>query len=225
MSIKDVIKGSVYEKLGGGTGLSVSGIAIIFIMACLVGVYMYVLYKNTSKNAFYSKDLAITLAGMPVIIAAIMIAMQSNLLVSLGMVGALSIVRFRTAIKNPMDLLYLFWSISAGIICGVGLYVLAIALTVFMTILVMGLSLIPSTKASCVLVLRTSGKYDADAVKKVLKENAKYSRERSKSIKNGTTEVIFEVRATDDDKLIDAINAMDKFDAISFLTHDGELRA
>ena len=128
MSVKDVIKQSVYESLGGGTNLSVPNIAVILMISCLLGVYLFGIYKTTSKAAFYSKDLNITIAGMPIIVSAIMIAMQSNLLVSLGMVGALSIVRFRSAVKNPLDLLYLFWSISAGIIAGVGLTVLAILL-------------------------------------------------------------------------------------------------
>ena len=128
MSVKDVIKRSVYESLGGGTNLSALNVVLIIGIACLVGLYIFYVYKLTTKSAFYSKDLNVTMAGLPLIIAAIMIAMQSNLLVSLGMVGALSIVRFRNAVKNPLDLLYLFWSVSAGIIVGVGLYVLAFIL-------------------------------------------------------------------------------------------------
>jgi len=118
MSFKDVIKNSVYESLGGGTNLSARSILLLIAIAALVGLYIFAVYKLSSKSAFYSKDLNVTMAGMPIIVAAIMIAMQSNLLVSLGMVGALSIVRFRNAVKNPIDLLYLFWSISAGIIVG-----------------------------------------------------------------------------------------------------------
>ena len=106
MSVKDVIKRSVYESLGGGTNLSALHVVLIIGIACLVGLYIFYVYKLTTKSAFYSKDLNVTMAGLPLIIAAIMIAMQSNLLVSLGMVGALSIVRFRNAVKNPLDLLY-----------------------------------------------------------------------------------------------------------------------
>lgn len=127
MSVKEVIKTSVYESLAGGTGLHFGEVCVILILSFAIGGYIFFVYKSFSKSAFYSKDLNVTLAGMSIVVAAIMIAMQSNLLVSLGMVGALSIVRFRTAVKNPIDLLYLFWSISAGIICGVGLYVLAAA--------------------------------------------------------------------------------------------------
>lgn len=105
MSVKDVIKNSVYQSLGGGAAMSVKTVFLILTAACLIGIYIFLVYKLSSRSAFYSKDLNITMAGMPVVVAAIMIAMQSNLLVSLGMVGALSIVRFRNALKNPLDLL------------------------------------------------------------------------------------------------------------------------
>ena len=154
MSIKDVIKSSVYESLGGGTNLSARSILLLLAIAALVGIYIFMVYKLSSKSAFYSRDLNVTLAGMPIIVAAIMIAMQSNLLVSLGMVGALSIVRFRNAVKNPMGLLYLFWSISAGIIVGVGLYLLSFALCIVMTILLLALDMVPNAKAPDLLVLR-----------------------------------------------------------------------
>ena len=154
MSVKDVIKNSVYESLGGGTTMSAQTVILILVIACLVGVYIFFVYKLSSKTAFYSKDLNITMAGMPVIVAAIMIAMQSNLLVSLGMVGALSIVRFRNALKNPLDLLYLFWAISAGIIVGVGLYVLALVLSFIMTVLLFLIDKIPGAKAPDLLMLR-----------------------------------------------------------------------
>lgn len=224
MSIKDVIKSSVYNRLGGGTGLSFGDLAIILLVACVIGVYMYVLYKNSCKAAFYSKDLNITLAGMPVIIAAIMIAMQSNLLVSLGMVGALSIVRFRTAVKNPLDLLYLFWSISAGIICGVGLYILAAVLCVVMTILVIVLTMLPDAKANSIVIVRSSKEVDWTAVKKAIEENSKYSKEKSRSIKNGSTELLYEVKTDKEEEMLKALQAMENIEAVNFLSHDGMLR-
>ena len=135
-------------------------------------------YKLSSKSAFYSRDLNVTLAGMPIIVAAIMIAMQSNLLVSLGMVGALSIVRFRNAVKNPMDLLYLFWSISAGIIAGVGLYLLSFVLCIVLTILLLVLDMVPNAKVPDLLVLRAVAvEIDYDELEKLLKENCKYHKE------------------------------------------------
>ncbi len=225
MSVKDVIKRSVYESLGGGTNLSALNVVLIIGIACLVGLYIFYVYKLTTKSAFYSKDLNVTMAGLPLIIAAIMIAMQSNLLVSLGMVGALSIVRFRNAVKNPLDLLYLFWSVSAGIIVGVGLYVLAFILCIVMTILLLILDIIPNAKAPDLLVLRGAADgMDYGAVEKILKECCKYHKEKSRTIKNHEAELIIEVRASDREELLRRLGAMDKLTQVNCIAHDGECR-
>lgn len=225
MSVRDVIKKSVYESLGGGTNLSVWNVVLIIVIACLIGLYIFYVYKFTSKSAFYSKDLNVTMAGLPLIIAAIMIAMQSNLLVSLGMVGALSIVRFRNAVKNPLDLLYLFWSVSAGIIVGVGLYVLAFVLCVVMTILLLVLDMIPNAKAPDLLVLRGGAEgMDCGRIESILKENCKYHKEKSRTIKNGETELIIEVRMSDKEELLRELNDTEQFTQVNCISHDGESR-
>lgn len=225
MSVKDVIKSSVYQSLGGGTDLSVKAILLALASACILGLYIFAVYKHSSKAAFYSRDLNITIAGMPIVIAAIMIAMQSNLLVSLGMVGALSIVRFRTAVRNPLDLLYLFWSISTGIICGVNLQILALLLCIIMTVLILALQLVPASKASAVLVLRTSAK-DTDwaRVKETVCLYAGNVKEKSRSCQSGETEAIYELRVKDEEALLEALNGYDKLSQISLLAHDGEYR-
>lgn len=224
MSVKDVIKKSVYESLAGGTGLSFKEVVIIFLMAFVIGLYVYMVYKLSSKAAFYSKDTGITIAGMPVVIAAIMVAMQSNLIVSLGMVGALSIVRFRNAVKNPLDILYLFWSISAGIICGVGLTLLSILLCIVMTILFLGVSIIPNSKAEYVLVLRSfDNEVDWQEVDDMIRKYARNRKEKSKSIKNNETEVIYELTASKQNELLEQLKKF-HFTQINFLSHDGEFR-
>lgn len=225
MSVKDVIKSSVYESLGGGTNLSVASIMLILVAACLLGLYIFAVYKLSSKSAFYSKDLNVTMAGMPLIIAAIMIAMQSNLLVSLGMVGALSIVRFRNAVKNPIDLLYLFWSISAGIIVGVGLYILALVLCIVMTILLIVLDMIPNAKAPDILVLRGgTDKIDYAGLETLMKEYCKYHKEKSRCIKNGEAELIIEIKSLKKEALLQKLTEDKHFTQVNCISHDGECR-
>lgn len=225
MSFKDVIKNSVYESLGGGTNLSVKSILLLMVIAVLVGLYIYAVYRMSSKSAFYSKDLNVTMAGMPIIVAAIMIAMQSNLLVSLGMVGALSIVRFRNAVKNPIDLLYLFWSISAGIIVGVGLYILSFVLCIVMTILLLALDMVPNAKAPDLLVLRAlAAEIDYAEVDSILKDCCKYHKEKSRSIKNGETELIIEIRTVKKEELLEKFSKIKCLTQINFISHDGECR-
>ena len=226
MSVKDVIKSSIYESLGGGTGVSFYNIALILLLSCMMGIYIFMIYKTTSKAAFYSRDLNITIAGLSVIVAAIMIAMQSNLIVSLGMVGALSIVRFRNAVKNPLDLLYLFWSVSVGIICGVGLYLLAIIFCIIMTLLLIVLEKVPNSKASALMVLKSSStEIDWEKVRKIMGKHSKYWKEKSHSIKNGETEVIIEVKTSEEEAILKELTELKYFHQINFLSHDGECRA
>ena len=225
MSTKDVIKNSVLESLVGGTYLDVSTICGILVFAVLIGLYIYIVYRLSAKTAFYSKDLNITMAGMPIMIAGIMIAMQSNLLVSFGMVGALSIVRFRTAVKNPLDLLYLFWSVSAGIICGVNLKVLALLISVLMTAVILLLQMIPMMQAPLVLVLRGDAKeVDWNAVKTCVAKEAKTAKQKTESFRSGQVEMIYEVRLKANSKLMDELQTIKNLQGINLLSHDGEFR-
>ena len=225
MSIKNVIKDSVYEAIGGGS-LTVGTVVLILAMACLVGIYIFIVYKLSAKSAFYSKDLNVTMAGLPLIVAAIMIAMQSNLIVSLGMVGALSIVRFRNAVKNPIDLLYLFWSISAGIIVGVGLYVLSFILCILMTVLLLVLNTVPPAKAPELLVLHGSDeKMDYDKLYKIIGGYCKYYKEKARCVKNGEIELIIEIRVKNKEGLLKELNDMKQLIQVNCLSHDGECRA
>lgn len=224
MSIKDVIKSSVYEKFAGGTGLSIYETLLILALACVIGVYIFFVYKMFTHSEFYSKEFNISLVGMSIVVAAIMIAMQSNLLVSLGMVGALSIVRFRTAVKSPLDLLYLFWSISAGIICGVGLYVLALVLCFIMTLAIWLLGRVKISKAPGLLVIKMDEEADADAVFGKIKEGCKYNKLKSSSIKRGQREVIYEISSADVNALVKAIDSVEGVSSTSYVEHDGEFR-
>lgn len=225
MSVKDVIKNSVYESLGGGTSMSVRTVILILLAAFLMGIYIFWVYKIANKTAFYSKDLNITMAGMPIIVASIMIAMQSNLLVSLGMVGALSIVRFRNALKNPIDLLYLFWAISAGIITGVGLYVLALVLSIAMTLLLFLVDKVPAAKAPELLVLRgRQEKMDYNILYGSLGKHCKSYKEKARSTKNNETELIIEMRTKEKEALLQALGDMEFLTQVNCISHDGECR-
>lgn len=223
MSVKDVIKNSFYEKLGGGTGLSMIEISIILVAALLIGIYIFLLYRNTSKSQFYSKDMNVSMAGMPVIVAAIMIAMQSNLIVSLGMVGALSIVRFRNAVKSPLDIMYMFWAISSGIIAGVGLYVLAIVLSIIMTFIVVVLVRFSGAKKTMLLIVKFKGA-DAKKIIDVVEQKTQALKEKSRYFRNEYTEMIFEVKTNNITELMSELSSIEDIDSINYLTNTGEFR-
>ena len=224
MSVTDVIKKTVYEQFVGGSVLPADKIILMLACAALIGLYIFAIYKNQSRTAFYSKDLNITVACLPVVVCGILIAMQNNLVVSLGMVGALSIVRFRNAVKSPLDLLYFFWAISAGIMCGVSLVVLALLLCAVMTLMVILLRLVPGAKASSVLVLRSAKEVDWSAVGELLKKHGKNVRQKSRSHQAGQTEIIYELFTKDENQLIAELEKLETIDQIHFLSHDGEYR-
>lgn len=225
MSTKDVIKNNILESLSGGTYLDAKTVLGILFFAALIGVYVYLVYRFSAKKAFYSKDLNITMAGMPIVVAAIMIAMQANLLVSLGMVGALSIVRFRTAVKNPLDLLFLFWTISAGIICGVNLKVLVLVLCAVMTILILVLQTVPQISTPSVLVIRGDAKEaDWEEIKACVQEHTKTAKLQTEGFKAGQMELIYEVREKAGSGLISELQKYEHLQGVNLLKHDGEFR-
>lgn len=131
MSVKDVIKKSILES-AVFTQYNMGKLAICMVMSVVLGCLIYTIYKKFYTGVVYSRSFAVTLIGMTVMTCTITLAISTNIVISLGMVGALSIVRFRTAVKDPMDLLYLFWAITSGITAGAGMYVLALAAAVIM---------------------------------------------------------------------------------------------
>ena len=218
------IKKAIADAFVGAGEMHIEKVVFLLLAAGVIGIYLFLIYRNQSKGAFYSKDLNITIAGIPLIVCGILIAMQTSLVVSLGMVGALSIVRFRNAVKSPLDLLYFFWSISAGIMCGVSLVVLALLLCAVMTFMVLLLRLVPGAKASSVLVLRSGKEVDWSAVGELLKKHGKGVRQKSRSHQAGQTEVIYELFTKEENQLIADLEKLETIEQIHFLSHDGEYR-
>ena len=132
MSVKDMIKKSVLES-GVFDQYNISSILVALAAALALGILIFLVYRRFYTGVIYSRTFAVTLVGMTVLTCMVTLAISTNVVISLGMVGALSIVRFRTAVKDPMDLLYLFWAITTGITAGAGMYVLALLAAAIMT--------------------------------------------------------------------------------------------
>lgn len=135
MSVKDAIKKSVLES-GVFSELPLSELIWPLLAALLLGCLIYLIYRRFYTGVVYSRSFAVTLVGMCVLTCMVTLAISTSIVISLGMVGALSIVRYRTAIKDPMDLLYLFWSITTGITTGAKLYDLALLAALVMIVLI-----------------------------------------------------------------------------------------
>lgn len=125
MSVQDIIKKSVLRS-ENFTTQNIGKIVATLLLAIALGAFIYFVYQRFFTGVVYSRSFAMTLVGMSILTAMVTLAISSNIVISLGMVGALSIVRYRTAVKDPMDLLYLFWAITTGITVGAGMYILAI---------------------------------------------------------------------------------------------------
>lgn len=136
MSVQDFIKNSILES-GVYDGATMTNIVMGLLVAFLMGIIIYLVYSKFYVGVIYSRSFAVTLVGMSLLTAMVTLAISTNIVISLGMVGALSIVRFRTAIKDPMDLLYIFWAITSGITSGAGMYLLAVIAAIVMIIMIM----------------------------------------------------------------------------------------
>lgn len=223
MNFSDVIKKSVLEGFSYAD-LSTIKIMTTLLITFLIAVYIFFVYKKITKSAFYFKNFNVSMAIISVVTAGIILAMQSSIVISLGMVGALSIVRFRTAIKDSMDLLFLFWSIGTGIICGAGLYKIAIILAVLVTVGILILDMLPVRISPYLLIVNADTKEVEDAVTDTIKKLAGAYKLKSKNITKDGMDLILEVRAGKEKELVDSLSEMKGITAVSLLAHDGEVK-
>lgn len=223
MSFTDIIKKSVLEGFDAGD-LSTTTMAVTLGMALAFGLFIYFIYRVNARSGFYNRGFNKSLATLPVITAGIMLAMQSNLVISLGMVGALSIVRFRNAVKDPADLTYLFWSISVGIIVGAGLYELALLLNLCTTVLVLGLDLLPAFRAPCLLVVSGGPETDEAALMACVKDFCPRAKIRSRCVTKQGTEWILELQVKQEAALAKRVAAIHGVLSLNLMSHDGEVR-
>jgi uncharacterized membrane protein YhiD involved in acid resistance len=222
MSFSDVIKKSVLESFAA-SDMSAKYVAVILAETFLIALYIFLVYRYITRSSFYNKGYAVSMAMISVITAGIILAMQSNLVISLGMVGALSIVRFRTAIKEPMDLLFLFWSIGTGIITGAGLFSLGVLIAVMVTIGLIVLNFVPVLSAPELLVLKINGSAEA-AVMSLVKEGTISFKVDSKSITKSAMTLVIEVRTKDGSSLVNRISEVEGVISATLMQHEGEVK-
>ena len=220
MTFKDILKNSFLE--GFRSDIGTVEIVLTMIISTIVGFYIYCVYKMKTKTSFYSGDFNNALATLPVITAGIVLAMQSSIVISLGMVGALSIVRFRNAVKSSLDLTFLFWSISAGIITGAGLYEIIVILSVIVTMILFGLDLLPAGKAPYTIVLNSGNMDVKTQLEPVLKKTVSWYKIRSVSKSKHRTDVVVRFRSKNVDMLINELSAQQFVDNFNILAMDGE---
>lgn len=223
MNFSDIFKKS-FLSMFAQSNISTSQIILTLCMTCIVALYIFAVYRLVTRKTFYNKNFNISLAAISIITAIVILTIQSNIVVSLGMVGALSIVRFRTAIKDPMDLVFLFWAISVGIACGAGMMELAIIGSLLLTIIIFILDRLPIAKAASILVINASGGVELmDEIHAIVKKNSRYYKVKSRNLSDSALDVVIELWASNEEELIKNLKALDNVYSVSLMAHDGEV--
>ncbi len=222
MSFKDMIKSSVLN--GFSSDITFQRIVLVLALALILGIYVFIVYRMAVNNEFYSKDFNRSLVLMALVTAGIVLAVQSNLVISLGMVGALSIVRYRTAIKSSLDLFFLFWAISIGIICGAGLYLLAACLCVVVTLGLFITGKMASPISLGLLVINCDSLQTADAIIESVRPLTRYLRLKNKTVADNNVELILEYKTKDDAALGEALSKNADVRRFSMMNYDRETR-
>lgn len=222
MGFSDIFKKDFLAAYTNGN-VSVLEVTLVLLITCVIACYIFLVYRLLTRKTFYSRTFNISLAAVSVITAAIILAVQASIVISLGMVGALSIVRFRTAVKEPLDLVFLFWSIAVGICCGAHVTEIAVVLSVLLTILVIVLDRLPVGRAPMILVVNLAeGKLEPDLMKKV-GEFCKYYKVKSRNIALGKCNLVVEVRSAKEYDMVQAIEGLEGVESVSLISHDGEV--
>lgn len=224
MSVKDVIKKSILESDMYNQAISSSTILTIIVdlaVALLMGLLIYYIYKKFYKGVVYSRNYAITLVGMTVLTCMVTLAISTNIVISLGMVGALSIVRYRTAIKEPLDLMYMFWAITTGITVGASMYILVAITAVIMIVMILVFSKDKSHLNSYIVVVHYTDDETGDEIERLLYK-MKYS-VRSKILRDGIIEATFQVTCKQDNLVFaEKIRGIEDVKDVTVLEFDGE---
>ncbi|EPD77459.1 DUF4956 domain-containing protein [Atopobium sp. oral taxon 199] len=203
MTFSDIFKSSFLQNV---TSVSILDMVLALVLAFGVGLFIFFVYKKTYVGVMYSSSFGVTLVALTMITTLVILAVTSNIVLSLGMVGALSIVRFRTAIKEPMDIAFLFWSIAVGIVLAAGLIPLAVFGTVIIGIILLIFANQKDNTNPYIVVLALDGNDAEKAATEYLAQNTKKCVVKSKTARKDKVEVNLEVRLNNDNT--DFINTL-----------------
>lgn len=208
------------------TDLSVTVIASTLLITFLLALFIFFIYRASYKGVMYSKSFNVTLIAMAMVTSSIILAITSNIILSLGMVGALSIIRFRAPIKDPIDIAYLFWAVGMGIACGAGLWMLALISTVVIGIILLVFSKISDVKTPYLLVISYQTEETNDLVFKLIESETKSYHLKSKVFNGKNYELTVEIRERKKTaSLVNSIGEINNVNSVALLGYDGDFAA
>ncbi len=209
MTFSDIFKSSFLENVNAVTVLDM---VLALVLAFGVGLFIFFIYKKTYAGVMYSSGFGVTLVALTMITTLVILAVTSNVVLSLGMVGALSIVRFRTAIKEPLDIAFLFWSIAAGIVLAAGMIPLAVFGSVLIGVILLIFANRKAGSNPFIVVLTCDGHESEKKALAFLRGKTRRCSVKSKTARRGEVELNLEIRLQDDDT--DFINELSELEGV-----------
>ena len=220
MSFNDIFKSSFLENV---TAVSITDMALALVLSFCLGLFIFLVYKKTYAGVMFSQAFGGALIAMTMITTMVILAVTSNVVLSLGMVGALSIVRFRTAIKEPMDITFLFWAIAGGIVLAAGMIPLAIIGSIIIGVIMIVFCNRKSAQKPFIAVVSCDNGETEKKVADYLKENAGKVSVKSKSAQKGSIELTYEVTLKDNDTdFITKLSEMDGVGSAVLVSYNGD---
>lgn len=223
MTFDEILKSSFLEKI---SEFSILDATFALIGSFIIGMFIYFIYKKTFSGVMYSEPFNTSLVLLSMLTTLIILAVTTNVVLSLGMVGALSIVRFRTAIKDPLDLVFLFWSIGAGIILGAGLLPLAVLGSVLIGAVLLGFQSKNPQESSYILMLNLENETAEVISSQLIKMKCKRLKIKSKSMTKGSIELIYEIRVKNNDTVfMNELSSLEGVINATLVSYNGEYAA
>ncbi len=220
MTFKDIFKSSFLET---AKSFSLVDVIIALAVSFAIGLFIYFVYKKTFRGVMFSSSFGVSLIAMCLITTLIILAVTSNIILSLGMVGALSIVRFRTAVKEPLDIAFLFWAISVGIVTGAGLIPLAVIGSAFIGITLMIFANAKSSDDPYIAIISCADENSENAAMEIIKNNTKKHQIKSKTVTSSGIELMIEVKLTDNSsKVCNLLSCTDGISKAALVSYNGE---
>ena len=220
MTFNDIFKSSFLESI---TEFSAADTLIAMVAALVIGMFIFVVYKKTFNSVMYSTGFAMTLVGMTMVTTLVILAVTSNVVLSLGMVGALSIVRFRAAIKEPMEIVYLFWAVAAGIVIGAGMLPLAVISSAIIGVILILFANKKIHDNPYLLILNCQDENAENTALSLMKEAVKKYAVKSKTVNVQGIEFTAEIRMKDGETaFVNRLNEIAGVENATLVSYNGE---
>ena len=220
MNFSDIFKSSFIENIAS---VSMLDMAIAMALAFLIGIFIFFVYKKTFSGVMYSSSFGVTLVALTMITTLVILAVTSNVVLSLGMVGALSIVRFRTAIKEPLDIAFLFWAIAVGIVLAAGMSPLAVIGSIVIGVVLLVFVNRKSHFNPYLIVINCDSHASEENAKNYLKDKVNKCTVKSKTAQSGSVELTLEIRLKDDNTdFINELSAMNGINSAVLVSYNGD---